>query len=641
MSSPPVPDPYQALGIPKDATSTTIKSTYRKLALKFHPDKVTDESQKESAAENFHRIQQAYEILGDDEKRAKYDATIKLAELRREVLQRQQHQPPPQSQPPPQAYRYPPPPQQSPYTASRPPPSPAAARPDVRVPDIKIPTGSPRASATYNIRPEPRYETMRPSVYVDDDLYDDPSSRPSSRKQSYAEKDPRRHLSRSESDRKIYVEKERSSRHDRRKNNDKDRRRDRESKRTYVVDDGSDSDTIEIPMPRSRGLDRDFREPDTRDYRHGRGRYSSESEDFLDDATRRLTSAHDYISSVNVSRDGDDRRKPSLRNPTVESLRDRESTRRSSARSPTKESSYPRDYERQRQNSEPQVLFRSSDPFASRPGLEKTHSSPAAAERRSRTLNTPKSTHYDIPTMKRAETMPTPSSSSSRRPDPPSRGESKLRQSAEMHHGLPTPGTSPPHDSFTNSRPTTRSKSYVIEKDRTRELSPRTVDRRLTRSPSPLAEKQETNSSRPRMTRSSTSRRSKPSSSAVPPPPPPLNTSGSYGTPGLDTPISAVPRPPLSREHSSPAVFGIDDDNIPLPRTRGSRRTSVENVTGKDDDGPYTIQDFSSSSKMKSGGGGGSSREDRPSRRASVRPPAPMKRSHTLGMHFFSAALRG
>ncbi|KAF2150961.1 heat shock protein DnaJ, partial [Myriangium duriaei CBS 260.36] len=73
MSSPPIPDPYLALGLPKDTTAAQVKTTYRKLALKFHPDKVTDESLKASAADNFHRIQQAYEILSDEDKRAKYD----------------------------------------------------------------------------------------------------------------------------------------------------------------------------------------------------------------------------------------------------------------------------------------------------------------------------------------------------------------------------------------------------------------------------------------------------------------------------------------------------------------------------------------------------------------------------------------
>ncbi|KAF2092082.1 heat shock protein DnaJ, partial [Saccharata proteae CBS 121410] len=73
MASPLPPDPYAALGVPKDATSTTIKSAYRKLVLKCHPDKVTDPSLKAAKAAEFHQIQQAYEILGVDEKRERYN----------------------------------------------------------------------------------------------------------------------------------------------------------------------------------------------------------------------------------------------------------------------------------------------------------------------------------------------------------------------------------------------------------------------------------------------------------------------------------------------------------------------------------------------------------------------------------------
>ncbi|OCK84225.1 heat shock protein DnaJ, partial [Lepidopterella palustris CBS 459.81] len=73
MTSPLPPDPYAALGVPESADSATIKSTYRKLVLKCHPDKVTDESLKKQKQEEFHKIQQAYEIIGDEEKRAMHD----------------------------------------------------------------------------------------------------------------------------------------------------------------------------------------------------------------------------------------------------------------------------------------------------------------------------------------------------------------------------------------------------------------------------------------------------------------------------------------------------------------------------------------------------------------------------------------
>ncbi|KAF2403661.1 heat shock protein DnaJ, partial [Trichodelitschia bisporula] len=74
MESPLPPDPYAALGLPTDATAAAIKSSYRKLALKYHPDKVVgDDAAKAAAQDEFHKIQQAYEILNDQDKRERYD----------------------------------------------------------------------------------------------------------------------------------------------------------------------------------------------------------------------------------------------------------------------------------------------------------------------------------------------------------------------------------------------------------------------------------------------------------------------------------------------------------------------------------------------------------------------------------------
>lgn len=81
-------DPYLALGVPKDATAAAIKSAYRKLVLKFHPDKVTDDSLKQTAADQFHKVQTAWETIGDEDKRCRYDAQTKLAALRKEAMER-------------------------------------------------------------------------------------------------------------------------------------------------------------------------------------------------------------------------------------------------------------------------------------------------------------------------------------------------------------------------------------------------------------------------------------------------------------------------------------------------------------------------------------------------------------------------
>lgn len=78
------PDPYLALGVPKDADSAAIKTAYRKLVLKCHPDKVPDPAEKQAAADRFHIIQTSYERLTDEKARARYDAEVRLAELRKE-----------------------------------------------------------------------------------------------------------------------------------------------------------------------------------------------------------------------------------------------------------------------------------------------------------------------------------------------------------------------------------------------------------------------------------------------------------------------------------------------------------------------------------------------------------------------------
>ncbi|KAK7703762.1 hypothetical protein SLS57_010799 [Botryosphaeria dothidea] len=90
MGPPLPPDPYVALGVPKDATPAAIKAAYRKLALKTHPDKFPDPVLKAERQAEFFKIQQAYEIIGDADKRERYDAQVRLVELRREAMERQQ-----------------------------------------------------------------------------------------------------------------------------------------------------------------------------------------------------------------------------------------------------------------------------------------------------------------------------------------------------------------------------------------------------------------------------------------------------------------------------------------------------------------------------------------------------------------------
>ena len=63
---------YDTLGVSQDATLDEIRKAYRKLALKFHPDKHPQELRAE-AERRFIEIGAAYEVLSDDQKRAAYD----------------------------------------------------------------------------------------------------------------------------------------------------------------------------------------------------------------------------------------------------------------------------------------------------------------------------------------------------------------------------------------------------------------------------------------------------------------------------------------------------------------------------------------------------------------------------------------
>jgi curved DNA-binding protein len=63
-------DYYKILGVSKSATEKEIKSAYRKLAQKYHPDRNPG---NQKAEDKFKEINEAHEVLGDPQKRAKYD----------------------------------------------------------------------------------------------------------------------------------------------------------------------------------------------------------------------------------------------------------------------------------------------------------------------------------------------------------------------------------------------------------------------------------------------------------------------------------------------------------------------------------------------------------------------------------------
>jgi molecular chaperone DnaJ len=63
-------DYYEVLGVSRTASESELKKAYRKLALRYHPDKNLNNKEAE---EKFKEAAEAYEVLSDPEKRARYD----------------------------------------------------------------------------------------------------------------------------------------------------------------------------------------------------------------------------------------------------------------------------------------------------------------------------------------------------------------------------------------------------------------------------------------------------------------------------------------------------------------------------------------------------------------------------------------
>lgn len=76
-------DPYATLGVSRGASEDEIKKAYRKLAKELHPDRNKDNPK---AAEKFSTVTQAYDLLMDKDKRARFDHGEIDAEDRKSVV---------------------------------------------------------------------------------------------------------------------------------------------------------------------------------------------------------------------------------------------------------------------------------------------------------------------------------------------------------------------------------------------------------------------------------------------------------------------------------------------------------------------------------------------------------------------------
>ena len=611
MASPLPPDPYLALGLPRDATAATIKTTYRKLILKFHPDKVQDAAQKKIASDQFHKIQTAYEIIGEEDRRARYDAQCKLAELRRGMMGKQSSAASPRSEV-----------RGSSYSRARP-ESPARANYTAR--------GAERSERVH-------VEERRP-YDAETEYFDRPRS--TARKDyDYERSTPKRAPSKTEKERsrtskQSTKENERARQKEKTRQSTRDTRRDRDYKHSYPEPEtasSSDSDTI-LDSPRySRREEEERRRERDPYYEQPRRREDSARAFHMEDRSHKMqtheSTARDYIER---SRGGPRQYQEPVRRPSpprvstkdkVEYIKRSEGrpavmVRRGSgkprpvSREPEEELPRRESPMREPPRRERERARRSSNEYedvprqAQAPPLNHTKSAPdqihlpgepiqyqrppVADPRRAYSMQEPKEEEFvRPPPMRRAETMPTQVNTSqlhaaakrereresTRKPQK----ASGLRKTENVE-SLPTPSTTPePTIPQKFARPYADDHEFATPDGyRTQVHEPVAAagSRKVTRSPSPIkAERVKDDRGR------ASSSRYPATSQPRPPMQPARTTSYVYGAQGLQD-VSAT-RPTLGRNESvrpaaPPQLYGeIPTTSRSSPRQTRTRQSPPE-----------------------------------------------------------------
>lgn len=281
MESPLPPNPYKTLNIAKDATLATIKTAHRKLVLTCHPDKFLDEAVKQQKSEQFHEVQQAYEILSDETKRQRYDERVKLAELRAEVMMEKGGS------------------RIASESVSRSRPMPKYDVREDRIYEERVPNRS------YEDDPfSAKFQEYGSSSKKYDVRYPMPASRRSSGRapdESRKSREPDEDRDWERYDRQAKKDASRKANHGNKKKSDKDKRKDREAKfssKSAYVEDETDSDVTERystsrhdAVPKRRHDD--VRRRDREDLPRRSSR--RDDSDTMDDVEYKTTSAKDYM----------------------------------------------------------------------------------------------------------------------------------------------------------------------------------------------------------------------------------------------------------------------------------------------------------------------------------------------------------